>query len=109
MRETTIVAVFEPAPRTLALPGDARSAHWLEVRTEADVDPDWLRAHFAGQLLYSLRGHGPDRVARLLRAAERFDFVALEPDDLTPAVLEAIPPAQRVIAADLPGASPDDL
>jgi 3-dehydroquinate dehydratase/shikimate dehydrogenase len=111
MRETTIVAVFESAPRASALPDGVRSAHWLELCADAagDVDADWLRAHFHGTLLYSLRRHAPDRMARLLRAAARFDLVALDPEDLTPEVLEAIPPPQRVISAELDVSSLDDV
>jgi 3-dehydroquinate dehydratase/shikimate dehydrogenase len=103
MRETTITAVFDRAPRALAMPDGARSADWLEVRGEAD--PDWLRAHFQGQLLYAAGDRGPDRAARLLRAAARFDLVALQPDDLTAEILAAVPPERRVITADLERAS----
>jgi 3-dehydroquinate dehydratase/shikimate dehydrogenase len=75
--------------------------HWLEVRADlaGDVDVRALREHFGGALLYVLRGGvAADRHARLLRAARSYDFVELEPHDLVPELLEAIPPRQRVLA-----------
>src|SRR5262245_25944461 len=89
-----------------ALPSDV---DWLEVRADlvGDVDADWLRARFAGSLLYSLRstvegGTGEastiERRTRLIRAARSYDLVELEGDrDLVPEVLEAVPPEARVI------------
>jgi 3-dehydroquinate dehydratase/shikimate dehydrogenase len=111
MRETTIVAVFESAPRAAVVPDAARSAHWLELRADAsgEVDADRLRAQFGGLLLYSHRGRGPERMARLLRAARTFDMVAVEPEDLTGEVLRSIPPERRVISAELGGVSPEEL
>lgn len=76
----------------------------LEVRAEriGDVDPAWLRAHFAGELLYTLRAHDGDdpaeRQRRLRAAADHYDLVAIEHSDLTPALLDAIPAHKRLLA-----------
>lgn len=111
MRQTTIVAILDTPPRATGMPDAARSAHWLELRTDTagDVDAEWLRAHFDGTLLYTLGDHGADRTARLLRAARTFDLIALSPDDLTDDVLQAIPAERRVISAELPVSSLDEL
>lgn len=95
-------------------------AHWLEVRADlvGDLDVDWLRQRFDGELLYTLRSRveggqfsaGRERrQRRILAGSARYDRVDLEGDrDLTPALLAAIAPARRVVswhgpAADLPG------
>lgn len=85
-------------------------ASWLEVRADlvGDLDPDWLRAHFPGELLYTLRSafeggafEGPReaRLRRLGEAAPRFDRIDLEGDrDLVPELLTRIPAARRVVS-----------
>ncbi len=104
-RNAIIVASMSAAPdrsgsRLRAL---VRDANWLHVPAElcGDLDPDWLRRNFRGQLLYSLaRGDaGNDaRRERLRRAARGFDVVELEsPHDLTADVLDHIPPAKRLV------------
>ena len=88
----------------------AGAADWLEVRADlvGDLDPDWLRSHFPGEILYTLRSafeggafEGP-REARLRRigeAAPRFDRVDLEGErDLVPELLTRIPAARRVVS-----------
>jgi 3-dehydroquinate dehydratase/shikimate dehydrogenase len=87
-----------------------RDVDWLEVRADlvGDVDADWLRARFAGTLLYSLRstvegGRGPastdGRRARLVRASRHYDLVELEGErDFVPEVLDAVPPDRRVVS-----------
>ena len=72
-------------------PSDAHASDWIE-----------LRADLAGDLecggLYTLRGVSAGRRERLLRAAQRFDRVDLEPGDLDDAgLLAAIEPHRRVI------------
>ena len=82
---------------------------WLQVRADlaGDVSVNRLRAHFGGRLLYTLRTsrqganfHGTERErhARLLSAAQEFDLVELESDDLFPDLLAAIPPQRRLIS-----------
>ena len=91
---TTVVAVLDtPPPSGESLRALVQHASWLEVRI--DADPAWLRARFAGSLLYA-RGGGAER---LIAAARDYDFVSLAPEDCTPRVLAAIPPSQRVISA----------
>ncbi len=93
----------------------------LEVRADltGDLDPEWLRSLFPGQLLYTLRsrteGGTSDasdlrRRERLETAAKHFDLVDLEGHrDLHPRLLEAIPPAQRLISWHGPPSSYSDL
>lgn len=87
----------------------------LEVRADlvGDLDPDRLRRHFDGELLYSLRGveqggaFGGDRDerhARLLAAVGRYDLVDLEERDLVPELLGRIPPRTRRISWHGPAA-----
>jgi 3-dehydroquinate dehydratase / shikimate dehydrogenase len=81
----------------------------LEIRADlvGDPDPTWLRSRFGGELAYALpsRQHGGACVAdgarreRLRRAASQYDFVALEPDDLRPSLLAAVPPRKRILTA----------
>lgn len=83
---------------------------WLEVRADlvGDLDADWLRSHFPGRLLYTLRsraegGQGSDglatRTPRLRAAAERYDLVDLEgARDLADAVLKGVPVERRLIS-----------
>jgi 3-dehydroquinate dehydratase/shikimate dehydrogenase len=79
----------------------------VEVRADltGDLDPEFLRALFDGELIYSLRsaeyggaftGDAAERRTRLLAAARAHDVVELEVDrDLTPELLAAIPPHRR--------------
>ena len=57
-RALLVASLTEPPAadgRDLAALGE--SADWLEVRADlvGDLDPDWLRTHFPGKLLYTLR------------------------------------------------------
>lgn len=85
-------------------------ADWLEVRADlvGDLDADWLRQRFTGELLYTLRSRGEGgrfsatrerRRKRILESSARYDRVDLEGErDLAPAVLAAIAPARRVVS-----------
>ncbi len=85
-----------------------RTADWLEVRADlvGDLDPDWLRTHFPGQLVYTLRsgceggafdGSRESRLRRIGEAGPRFDRVDLEAErDLVPELLAQIPAARRI-------------
>ncbi len=82
----------------------------LEVRADlvGEVDPDWLREHFRGELLYTLRsraeGGGSEaspqrRRQRLAQAASRYDLVDLEGKrDAHPELLDQVPPRQRILS-----------
>lgn len=80
----------------------------LEVRADlvGDVDPDDLRKHFDGELIYTLRsraecGQGSSREAArweaISAAAERYDLIDLEAErDLTPDLLALVPAEKRL-------------
>src|SRR5437660_10369692 len=85
------------------------TASGLEIRADltGDLNPNSLRAHIDGELIYSLRsaesggaftGNSEERTRRLLAAARHYDLIDLETDrDLTGALLAAIPPHRRRI------------
>ncbi len=120
-RATLVATAAEPdALRQPVLERLATTADWLEVRADlvGDVDPEPLRAHFPGRLLYTLRSRaeggahsGPreGRRRRITEIAPRYDLVDLEADrDLAPDLLARIPPERRLIswhgpASDLAG------
>ena len=77
------------------------SVEWLEVRADraGDIDPEWLRNHFKGRLLYALRtedGHDQfgNRAQRLQAAARFYDRIELESTDR----FDLIPPEQRLLS-----------
>jgi 3-dehydroquinate dehydratase/shikimate dehydrogenase len=90
---------------------------WLEIRADlaGDLDANWLRSRFKGNLLYSLRsnaeggafnGSQSERRRRLLDNASRYDLVDLEGDrDLDPALLAQLPPQKRLISWHGPATS----
>jgi 3-dehydroquinate dehydratase/shikimate dehydrogenase len=109
-----------PSPDGHDLRALPRAVDWLEVRADLTgaIDPDWIRAHFGGRLLFTLRSAaehgrftGPDdeRRRRLLCAARHFDLIDLEAErDLVPELLDAVPADRRLISwagdtVDLPG------
>ncbi len=87
----------------------------LEVRADllGDLDPNWLRSHFRGELLYTLRSRAEGgafeggklaRRKRLAAAAPRYDLVDLEADrDLQADLLLEVPAAKRLIFLARPG------
>ena len=108
---TVVATVARPsevtASRLRALPAGVTG---LEVRADlvGDLDPDWLRRHFTGRLIYTLRssqagGAWADltdvRRSRLRWAAGGYDVVDLEADrDLSRDVLSAVPVHRRRIS-----------
>jgi 3-dehydroquinate dehydratase/shikimate dehydrogenase len=82
----------------------------LEVRADlvGEIDADWLRKHFQGELLFTLRSRAEGgrsdlslerRHQRLIQAASHFDLVDLEGDrDLDPDILACYAPSRRVIS-----------
>jgi len=112
MPEAALIAALTVPPSAdgreiRALPAAVRC---LEVRADrvGDLDPDWLRGHFSGDLLYTLRsaaegggdaGDPARRQARLVAAAARYDLVDLEgARDLGPGVLARLPASRRLIS-----------
>lgn len=108
-----------PSPTGAELRALPDSVEWLEVRSDlvGDLDPDWLRDHFKGRLLYALRSQAeggqysdsaPERHDRLYKAAAHYDRVELEVSrDLSPTLLARVVPEKRCVswhgaAHDLP-------
>lgn len=105
-----LIATLTERPSEEELARLSGQAQILEVRADltGELEADWLREHFRGELLYSLRsrieGGRSDaslerRHQRLIQAATHFDLVDLEVDrDLDPDVLAAVPASGRLIS-----------
>ena len=103
---TLTTAVWTEGRELRALRGTASG---LEIRADltGDLNPDTLRDHIDGELIYSLRsaesggafiGSPDERSRRLLAAARHYDLIDLEVDrDLTEELLAAVPPHRRRI------------
>jgi 3-dehydroquinate dehydratase/shikimate dehydrogenase len=82
----------------------------LELRADlvGDINTEWLRRHFRGRLLYTLRSREEggesldslsERHCRLANAVVGYDRVDLEANrDLSPGLLSKIPAGQRLIS-----------
>src|SRR6185436_13427888 len=96
-----IATLFDPpSPDGAELTALPDSVDWLEVRADrtGDIDPQWLRDHFKGRLLYSFR-ETLNRSERLKTAAEFFDQVELEIDtDVSEELLRAVPVEKRLLS-----------
>lgn len=111
IKASLIASLLSPPSSTgaelLALPD---SVEWLEVRSDlvGHLDPDWLRDHFKGRLLYALRSQAeggrysdstPERHRRLETAATHYDRIELEANrDLATALLARIAPEKRCVS-----------
>ena len=104
MAKASLIATLSDSPspdgdEIIALPN---TVDWLEVRADrlGDIDPEWLRSHFRGRLLYSLRDHNlPDRHQRLANAAQHYDRIELLADtDLSEDLLQQIPHEKRMVS-----------
>src|SRR5215813_5023605 len=103
MAHASLIATLLDSPSVdgadlAALP---ESVEWLEVRADrvGDIDPEWLRNHFRGRLLYALRTEdGRDqfgnRAQRLQDAARFYDRIELEVV-ADQELFHLIPPEQR--------------
>ena len=97
------------------------SVKLLEVRADllGDLNVNWLRRHFKGELLYVLRSHAqgghsfdsPEQRRRRLTAAARYyDQVELEYDrDLSAGLLGEIPAAKRILSWHGPAVDRSEL
>ncbi len=86
------------------------AVNWLEVRADlaGDINADWLRTHFNGKLIYTLRskteggnfaGSAQQRRQRLLAMGKSYDLVDLEGErDLRSEILNEIAPDKRLIS-----------
>jgi len=65
-----------------------------------DIDPEWLRDHFKGRLLYSFRaGEALNRSERLKTAAQSYDRIELEVEtDASEELLALIPAEKRLLS-----------
>jgi 3-dehydroquinate dehydratase/shikimate dehydrogenase len=112
MSRASLIATLTQIPSASGAELSALSASvdWLEVRADlvGDLDPKWLRSHFKGRLLYSLRSSSAgafqsessvERQARLRAAAQRYDQVELEGEqDSSPELLAQIPSERRLLS-----------
>jgi len=91
MSEASLIATLS-APPNGELGALRAAVHGLEVRADlaGDLDADWLRDRFAGELTYGLRPRAEggacedspgERRRRLLAAARRFDLVEVGEGD----------------------------
>ena len=112
MADKLLIATLVAAPSAsgvelAALPAEVTQ---LEVRADlvGDLNPDWLRNHFRGRLLYCLRsrkaggafsGSREERHRRLEWAASCYDAVDFEgKDDFSGASLTQLPAEKRVVS-----------
>ena len=121
MKKRTLVATLTSPPAERELAALPPTVGILEVRADllGDLDPEWLRDHFRGELLYTLRskaeggayeGGKQSRRKRLAAAAPRYDLVDLEADrDLFPELLVEVPAPQRLISWHGPAAPFNEL
>jgi 3-dehydroquinate dehydratase/shikimate dehydrogenase len=88
--------------------GDSVEALEVSADLLGDLDPEWLRTHFKGKLIYALPstsaggGFGESLTQRHLRlaaAANKYDLVEIEADyDFADSLLAQIPIARRVVS-----------
>jgi 3-dehydroquinate dehydratase / shikimate dehydrogenase len=106
MSDASLIATLY-APPNGELGALRTAVRGLEVRADlaGDLDADWLRDRFAGELAYSLRGRSEggafagstgERRRRLLAAARRYNLVEVGEEDKETELLAGIPPAQRL-------------
>jgi 3-dehydroquinate dehydratase/shikimate dehydrogenase len=98
-----IATLFDPpSPDGAELTALPDAVDWLEVRADrvGDIDPEWLRDHFKGRLLYAFRnGSSLNRHERLKTAARFYDRIELEVGtDTSEELLELIPVEKRLLS-----------
>jgi 3-dehydroquinate dehydratase/shikimate dehydrogenase len=110
MAKATLIATLAEIPTPEQLLAIPACVDWIEVRADlvGDLNPDWIRQHFPGRLLYSLpsgtqggrfEGSSNGRTSRLTNAARDYDLIELDARcDLSPEVLGQIPAFRRVIS-----------
>jgi 3-dehydroquinate dehydratase/shikimate dehydrogenase len=105
-----LIATLTESPSEERLAELSSQADCLEVRADLvpDIGAGWLREHFSGELLYTLRSRSEggesdfdsqERLSRLAAAAEEFDLIDLEGvRDLQSDLLAVIPEQKRLIS-----------
>jgi 3-dehydroquinate dehydratase / shikimate dehydrogenase len=121
MDSVQVVAAVASPPSAETIRKLPEAVSWLQVRADlsGDIPAAWLRNHFPGNLLYSLRnrscggtfdGSWNERRSRLLSASAGYDLVELGPEcDLTQEVLGCIPPERRLLFQRTPPCSASQL
>lgn len=121
MDSVQAVATVTSPPSADAIRKLPEAVSWLQIRNDltGDIPATWLRNHFPGNLLYSLRslscggtfhGSGTERASRLRKACSGYDLIELEAEsDLSPDVLRHIPPERRLIFQRTPACSASQL
>jgi len=103
-RPSLIATLSEPpSPDGAELTALPDAVEWLEVRADrvGDIDPEWLRNHFKGRLLYAFKTE--DRTAlnrseHLKTAARFYDRVEIEAIDVSEDLLQVIPAEKRLLS-----------
>lgn len=112
MEKISLVATLTkpPSSRGDELVALSDTVEWLEVRADltGDLQPEWLRSHFRGNLLYTLRsreeggrfeGSSEERRRHFFQAAQGYDLIDLEGGrDLDSDLKNCIPPERRLIS-----------
>ena len=105
MPQASLIATLlePPSPDGAELTALSDAVEWLEVRADVvgDIDPDWLRSHFKGRLLYSLRTHDDlfNRLQRLKTAARFYDRVELDAEtDVSEELLQVVAAEKRLVS-----------
>ncbi|HVR29857.1 MAG TPA: type I 3-dehydroquinate dehydratase [Thermoanaerobaculia bacterium] len=110
VERASLIATLAEPPEDGTLRALPAGVDWLELRADlcGEIPAAWLRERFAGRLLYTLRSRSEGggfegslarRRERLGAAAAEFDRVDVEAErDLHDALLEAVPPEQRVLS-----------
>src|SRR5215467_1213717 len=108
MDSVQAVAAVASPPSADAIKKLPEAVSCLQLRADltGDVPATWLRNHFPGNLLYSLRSLGcggtfdgscNQRRSRLIAASSGYDLIELEAEsDLSPEMLACLPPEQRL-------------
>jgi 3-dehydroquinate dehydratase/shikimate dehydrogenase len=119
MKNATLVAAVDREITSPQLQAASAAAAWLEIRGDRfEADPLFLRRHFPGTLLFTLRSAHAGGRSRLMNGARReqlqhalaaYDLVDLEPEDLGPLTLAAIPPERRVLTLVTDTTDDDEL
>jgi len=109
MDSLALVATISTPQAAMEIDKVPNAVSWLQIRTDliGDIPGEWLRSHFSGRLLYTLRSYAAggkfdrsksERHQRLTAAARDFDLVELEADaDLIPELVDAVPASKRMI------------
>jgi 3-dehydroquinate dehydratase/shikimate dehydrogenase len=105
MSHASLIATLldRPSPDGKELTALPDAVEWLEVRADrvGDIDPEWIRNHFKGRLIYSLRsqnGNSLNRPERLKTAAGFYDRIELQIEtDTSEELLRIIPGEQRLL------------